>query len=69
MRCTFVAIPYSLGLSHDIPLHYSTTLCTDIVKNVASQYIHNGSAVLKCFLDASKAFDMVDHGVVFSYVP
>ena len=44
---------------------YSTTLCTSIVKNVVSRYIHNGSAVLGCFLDASKAFDMVDHGVLF----
>jgi hypothetical protein len=44
---------------------YSTTLCTGIVKNVVSRYIHNGSAVLGCFLDASKAFDMVDHGVLF----
>ena len=43
---------------------YSTTLCTGIVKNVVSRYIHNGSAVLGCFLDASKAFDMVDHGVL-----
>ena len=43
----------------------STSLCTGIVKNVVSRYIHNGSAVLGCFLDASKAFDMVDHGILF----
>ena len=42
---------------------YSTTLCTGMVKNVTSRYIHNGSAVLGCFLDASKAFDMVDHNI------
>ena len=53
------------------PLHfgfkpgYSTTLCAGIVKNVVSWYIHNGSAVLGCFFDGSKAFDMVDHGVRF----
>ena len=29
---------------------YSTTLCTGIVKNVVSRYIHNGSAVLGCML-------------------
>ena len=45
---------------------YSTTLCTGIVKNVVSQYIHNGSAVLGCILNASKAFDIVD--MVFFFV-
>ena len=43
----------------------STSLCTGVVKNVISRYIHNGSSVLGCFLDASKAFDMVDHGKLF----
>ena len=28
---------------------------------VVSRYLQNGSSVLGCFLDASKAFDMVDH--------
>ena len=27
--------------------------------------MRNGSAVLGCFLDVSKAFDLVDHGVLF----
>ena len=44
---------------------YSTTLCTGVVKNVVSRYIHRGSSVLGCFLDASKAFDLVDHGMLF----
>ena len=44
---------------------YSTTLCTGMIKNVVSRYIDKGSAVLGCFLDASKAFDMVDHGILF----
>ena len=39
----------------------STSLCTGIVKCIVSKYLHNGSSVLGCFLDASKAFDMVDH--------
>ena len=38
---------------------------TAAVKNVVSWYMHNGSYVLGCFLDASKAFDLVDHGVLF----
>ena len=33
---------------------YSTSLCTATVKNVVSLYMHNGTAVLGCFLDASK---------------
>ena len=38
---------------------HSTSLCTATVKSVISMYIHNGSPVLRCFLDASKAFDLV----------
>ena len=44
---------------------HSTSLCTATVKNVISRYTHNGSPVLGCFLDASKAFDLVDHGILF----
>ena len=42
----------------------STPLCTGIVKCIVSKYLHNGSSVLGCFLDASKAFDMVDHRII-----
>jgi hypothetical protein len=35
------------------------------MKSVVSRYINNGSNVLGCFLDASKAFDRVDHGLLF----
>ena len=45
---------------------YSTTLCTGMIKNIVSRYIHNGSVVYGCFLDASKAFDLVDHHIIFS---
>ena len=47
----------SLVLNHT----HSTTLCTGAVKNVVSRYIHRGSSVLGCFLDASKAFDFVNY--------
>ena len=30
----------------------SATLCTGTVKNVVSRYIHNGTSVFGCFLDA-----------------
>ena len=39
----------------------STTLCTGAVKNIASRYMLENSAVYACFLDASKAFDLVNH--------
>ena len=45
--------------------HSSTSLCTGVVKNVVSRYIINGSSVYECFLDASKAFDLVDHSILF----
>ena len=38
----------------------STDLCTGLIKNVTARYCYNG-----CFLDASKAFDRVDHGLLF----
>ena len=43
----------------------STTLCTALMKTVVSHYINNGSRVLGCFLDASKAFNRVDHSLLF----
>ena len=45
----------------------STTMCTGALKNVVSRYINRGSSVtvLGCFLDASKAFDLVNHGMLF----
>ena len=39
----------------------STTLCTGTVKNVISRYMHEGTSVFACFLDASKAFNLVNH--------
>ena len=40
-------------------------MCTGALKNVVSCYINQGSSVLGCFLDASKAFDLVNHGMLF----
>ena len=61
----YSAYLYSSEYQFGVKSGSSTSLCTGIVKNVVSRYIHNGSAVLGCFLDASKAFDMVDHGILF----
>ena len=54
--------PLQFGFKHG----FSTTLCTGVVKNVISHYIHNGSRVHGCFLDASKEFDLVDHNLLFA---
>ena len=62
----YSAYLYSCEYQFGFKSGFSTSLCTGIVKNVVSRYIHNGSAVLGCFLDASKAFDMVDHATLFS---
>ena len=43
----------------------STTLCTSLIKLIVSRYMNHGSKVFGCFLDASKAFDRVDHGLLF----
>ena len=43
----------------------STSLCTVAIKNIIARYLHNGSPVLECFLDASKAFDLVDRDILF----
>ena len=43
----------------------STTLCTGLVKNVVAHYMSRGSPVFACLLDASKAFDLVEHSLLF----
>ena len=47
--------PYLVG--------FSTDLCTGVLKNVVSEYLHGRSDVFGCFLDASKAFDRVNHNL------
>ena len=44
---------------------FSTSLCTGVMKYVVSKYIHNCSSVYSCLLDASKAFDRVDHATLY----
>ena len=39
----------------------STTLCTGLIKKVVSKFVHAGSHVCGCFLDAMIAFDRVNH--------
>lgn len=44
---------------------HSTDLCIFTVKNVIEFYRNNSSPVYTCFLDASKAFDRVNHWELF----
>ena len=44
---------------------FSTEFCTGVIKSVLAKYLHNGSKVFRCFLDASKAFDRVNHALLF----
>ena len=45
---------------------FSCDLCTGLIKNVVGRYCYNDSSVYGCFLDASKAFDRVDHLLLFN---
>ena len=54
------------GLQFGFRERMSTTLCTGTVKNVISRYMHERSPVFACFLDASKAFDLVNHEILFN---
>ena len=53
------------GLQFGFKAKMSTTLCTGALKAVSSRYLHEGSPVFATFLDASKAFDLVNHEILF----
>ena len=57
----FATTSLQFGLKPDS----STSLCTAAIKNIIARYVYNGSPVLWCFLYASKAFDLVDHDILF----
>ena len=52
------------GLQFGFKQKMSTTFCTGAVKNIVSRYLHENSAIFACFLDASKAFDLVNHKIL-----
>ena len=52
-------------LQFGIKSGFSTTLCTGIMKSVINHYLNKGSKVYACLIDASKAFNTVDHGILF----
>ena len=62
--CIFLSYPdhfLTSGLQFGFKEKMSTTLCTGAVKNIVSRYLHENCAVFACFLDSSKAFDLVNH--------
>ncbi len=52
-----------LSRNHEIT---STTQCSFAVNEVIKYYNHRGSQVYSIMLDASKAFDRVEYGRLFS---
>ena len=46
--------------------NHSTTMCTVILKEVIHHCINGNSNVYCCLLDASKAFDKIHYGKLFS---
>ena len=57
----FVTSPLQFGFKKSM----CTTLCTGLVKNIAAHYMTHSSPVYSCLLDDSKAFDLVDHSLLF----
>ena len=52
------------GLQFGFKSKMSTSLCSGTLKNVVSRYMHEDSPVYACFLDATKAFDLVNHNTL-----
>ena len=60
-RPAFATLPLQFGFKPGL----STELCTGLIKNVTARYCFNDSSIFGCFLDVSKAFDRVDHHLLF----
>ena len=45
---------------------HSTAMCSSVLIETVNHFVKGGSSVYGCFLDASKAFDKVHYGKLFS---
>ncbi len=66
--CILLRYPTSFttsGLQFGFKPMMSATLCTGALEVVVSHCIHEGSPVFATFLDASKAFDLVNYEILF----
>ena len=59
----FILIKINLASKKAIPL--LLTSCVWAFKEVVLYYVVRATGVFACFLDCSKAFDMVNYGVLF----
>ena len=66
MHYVFIVIYAAVELQFGFKSGFSTTLCTGVLKNVISHYMFEDSPVYAYFLDASKAFDLVNHERLFA---
>ena len=60
-----ISILFITSLQFGFKPGFSADLCTDLLKNVIHNYIENDTPVFGCFLDAGKAFDHVNHTILF----
>ena len=58
---SFSTSPLQFGFKRGL----SSDLCTGLLKNIIGRFNVRDSTVYGCFLDASKAFDRVDHSLLF----
>ena len=58
----------SSDLQFGFKRNMSSSHCTRILKNIVAWYNQRDSLVFACFLDASKAFDLVRHDILFELV-
>ena len=61
LESVFETSDYQFGFKS----HHSTDLCIYTLKEIVEYYKSHSTSVYKCFMDASKAFDRVNHWTLF----
>ena len=56
---------YTSDMQYAYKRKHSTAICSLVVKEVVNYYVNNGSNVYSCCVDATKAFDRVQHDRLF----